>query len=192
MYACRSKENLRIAIQPYGKVDPAWKDSVRVALKREFNADVTVLPVQSLPANTFINIKSPRYRADKIIRHLREIKPDNIDYILALTDRDISTTKKDVSGNTLSPASKYDDWGVFGLGYRPGPSCIVSTFRIQNTSKTKFFGRLQKISIHEVGHNLGLQHCDTQQCVMRDAVESILTVDAVQPYFCDKCKRKIR
>ena len=66
---------------------------------------------------------------DQLIKILKETKPDSLDFIIGLIDKDISTTKKDSKGHPLEPISKYQDWGVFGLGYRPGVSCIVSTYR---------------------------------------------------------------
>jgi archaemetzincin len=95
-------------------------------------------------------------------------------------------------GNTLEPKTKYEDWGVFGLGYMPGQSCVVSIFRTQKTSRKNFILRMKKISLHEIGHNLGLDHCDSKRCAMRDAVESISTVDNVDAQLCDKCRGKIR
>lgn len=45
--------------------------------------------------------------------------PDSLDYIIGLTDKDISTTKK-ANGKMLEPASKYKDLGIMGLGFCPG------------------------------------------------------------------------
>ena len=55
------------------------------------------------------------------------------------------------------PKSKYEDWGIFGLGYRPGNAAMVSTFRLRKPGLT--IERLQKVVTHEIGHNLGLKHC---------------------------------
>lgn len=190
--ACTPNDKDVIGIQPFGAVDKNLLDSVSRALSVEYDAEVVILPAQALPAHAFVNIKSPRYRADKLIRYLLDVKPDSLDYILAITNSDISTTKKDRLGNTLEPKSKYEDWGVFGLGYMPGSSCIVSTFRTQKTTPKNFGLRMKKISVHEIGHNMGLPHCDSGNCVMRDAVESIKTVDQVGVRLCDMCKQKIR
>ena len=80
---------------------------------------------------------------------------------------------------------------MFGLGYRPGPSCIVSTYRLKNTDQRKFIERLKKVAIHELGHNLGLDHCESELCVMRDAVETIKTIDRVDSRLCEQCRKRI-
>lgn len=105
---------------------------------------------------------------------------------------DISTTKKDESGNVLKPESRYSDWGVFGLGYRPGCSSIVSTFRLGTSNRKLLLERIKKVCNHELGHNFGLPHCTSSEtCVLRDAAETIKTVDNVDDTLCNICKAKI-
>jgi archaemetzincin len=186
---CSSNDRIAIGIQPWGGVEKNLIDSVSRALSTAYGAEVVVLPVEAIPVHAFVNIKSPRYRADKLIDYLRHVKPDSLDHILAITNADISTTKKDWLGNTLEPKSKYEDWGVFGLGYMPGASCIVSTFRTHGTTAKNFTLRMKKISLHEIGHNMGLDHCISDRCVMRDAAESISTVDNVDVRLCEEPPR---
>jgi archaemetzincin len=182
---------INIGIQPYKGFDYQFLDSVALALQKTYSASIIILPERSLPKNAFVTIKTPRYRADSILIDLKNNMPKGIDYILGLTNSDISTTKYDKDRNILAPESKYRDWGVFGLGYQPGPSCVVSTYRLKNPDRNIFISRLEKVCIHEIGHNLGLKHCKSSYCVMRDAVEKIQTVDSVGFDLCDNCKRKI-
>ena len=54
-----------------------------------------------------------RYRADSLIRYLGRFgSADTI--LIGLTNKDISTTKGQIR-----------DWGIMGLGYCPGTSCVV-------------------------------------------------------------------
>ena len=46
---------------------------------------------------------------------------------------------------------------------------------------TLFAERFSKVVIHELGHALGLSHCETPGCVMRDAEGKISTVDRSAP-----------
>lgn len=180
-----------IAIQPLGDVPSEVIDSVSSALSKAYLTDVYVLDKKELPKSTFVNIKSPRYRADSLLRILNKWNPDTIGYIIGITAKDISTTKKDRWGNVKEPETKYRDWGIFGLGQRPGSACIVSTFRLKHSNRNTFFDRLQKVSIHEIGHNKGLHHCPEKGCVMQDAVETIKTVDEVEKELCSQCQRRI-
>lgn len=189
IHSC-SKKQLHIGIQPFDGFDPKLIDTIKVSLERTYHAKVVILPQMEIPKKSYVNIKTPRFRADSLIKELKLYKPDTIDYVLGLINSDISTTKRDKNGEIMVPLSRYLDWGVFGLGYQPGPSCIVSTFRIKTEDKKVYFIRLKKISIHEIGHNLGLQHCSSNMCVMQDAVETIKTVDNVKMELCEKCKHK--
>lgn len=179
-----------IAIQPIGKVEGYKITSAQNALQEAYGANVIVLKSFPPPAETFVNIKTPRYRADKLIAWLKENKPDTVDYIIGITEYDISTTKRDALGRIKEPKSRYEDFGIFGLGYCPGKSCIVSTYRLgSNTEKLK--SRLAKICVHEIGHNLGLPHCPNKKCVMTDAVEKLSTVDGADKELCGECRKRI-
>lgn len=164
-------------------------DSVKSVLERYYGFSVVVLENTTIPESTFINVRSPRYRADKVLKYLNDIKPDTCDFIMGLTTKDISTTKWESNGKVKQPASRYLDWGIFGLGYRPGDASIISTFRLGNNPDVAL-DRLQKICMHELGHNLGLSHCETYMCVMSDAAESIKTIDNEAKSLCSKCQSK--
>ena len=190
LLSCSSKPNY-IGIQPYGKVDGKIIDSITGILKRTYNLKIVTLEGRKLPKNAFVNIKSPRYRADSLLIDLVQNRPDSIDYLLGITSKDISTTKRDSNGNIKQPESKYLDWGIFGLGYKPGVSCVISTYRLNNGKSDLLISRVQKIAVHEIGHNMGLDHCETEKCVMQDAVETITTVDAEGFELCEKCYKKL-
>lgn len=180
-----------IGIQPLGKFDESLIDSLSKTITKVYGFQCTVFPVKPMPKEAFINTKVPRYRADWLIHYLNETIPDSVYYLIGLTEFDISTTKKDGFGRTKKPISNYTDWGVFGLGYCPGPTCIVSTKRLKTDNRLIFLERFRKICIHELGHNLGLEHCTTEKCVMQDAAETIKTIDNVNLEICEKCKLKI-
>jgi archaemetzincin len=183
-------DNNKIAIQPYEDVPAEIVDSISNALQLSYGTEIIILQKKSLPKHAFVQIKTPRYRADLLLDDLLLHKPDSVDYIIGVTQKDISTTKKDEWGKIKQPESKYYDWGIFGLGSRPGKSCVISIFRL-GTNPTTFYERLQKIAVHEIGHNKGLKHCDSPGCVMQDAVETIQTVDDANKMLCKKCEKKI-
>lgn len=187
-----SSDPIRVGIQPYDNFDSKLVDSVYKSLKESYDFDFVILPKRAIPKRAFVNIKSPRYRADSLLLDLRRNINDSLDYILGLTNRDISTTKRNRDGEIKEPKFKYSDWGIFGLGYRPGPTCVVSIYRLKNNNSSLFMSRLKKVCTHELGHNLGLKHCPNYKCVMMDAAETIKTIDLVNFELCNDCLEEIK
>lgn len=181
-----------VAIQPLLPYSSTSLDSIAAGIERYYGFETQVLDPIAIPKAFFVNVKSPRYRADSLLNYLQSLKPENADFILGFTASDISTTKRDASGNVLQPASRYEDWGVFGYGQRPGCACVLSSFRVPSEAG-RHVERLQKIAIHELGHNLGLDHCTADaKCVMRDAAEKLSTIDHIECALCTSCQTKIK
>lgn len=192
-WSCSQKTSseTKVGILPYADFPEAKTDTVAKIVHEFYGVETIILPNRKHDVSTFTNLKSPRYRADKIIKLQKEELPDSLDYIIGLTEKDISTSKKE-NGKVKEPAYKYEDWGIMGLAYCPGKSCVVSTFRIQHKNKAVHFSRLKKVTVHEFGHNLGLPHCPDKKCVMTDAVESIATIDHAQLSLCQSCQNKLK
>lgn len=185
------QKKVTVGIAQLGEIPITVCDTVKKAIQYIYGFNVVILKKEEIPKQFFVNIKLPRYRADSLIRYLKRKANDSVRFVTGITGYDISTTKYDEDGNILTPASKYADWGVFGLGYMPGPSCIVSTYRLKTADKKLFYNRIKKVVVHELGHNLGLDHCSDKHCVMTDAVEKISTVDNEAMELCGKCRNKI-
>ena len=192
-FSCQPNETqkLTVGIQPYGIFPEDKTDTIAKTIADFYQIKTIILPTKELYKEAFTEVKSPRYRADKMINLQKKNKADSLDFVLGLTSKDISVTKKDKSGKIKVPTYKYADWGIMGLAYCPGNSCIVSTFRIQHSNPKIHFSRLKKVTVHEFGHNLGLPHCPDKSCVMTDAVESVKTIDNAKLALCGMCKAQL-
>jgi len=104
-----------VAIQPYNVMESDKTDNIKKAIVEYYGVSVIILPQRKLYKEAFINIKSPRYRADSIIKFQEHSLPDGADYILGLTEIDISTTKHNSDGSVKSPQWRYNDFGIMGL-----------------------------------------------------------------------------
>lgn len=162
-------EPIIINIQPFVGIPQDNVSFVYYEL-RKFYPNIKINKSISLPETAFYR-QGNRYRADSLINFLRTITPKG-HVTIGLTNKDISHTK-----------GKIQDYGIMGLGYQPGSSCVVSTFRL---SKTNLLVQYFKLSIHELGHTQGLPHCPVKSCFMRDAEGKNHTNEETD--FCTYCK----
>lgn len=192
-FGCNQTEKVKlVAVQPYTGFKVADAEMVSKIIAHIFHVRTVTLSEKEMYKNAFVQIKSPRYRADSIIRfQSKEKELMTYDYVIGLTSADISTTKKDSNGHVRKPSQKYLDWGVMGLAFCPGNSCVVSDFRLKDKESEVSLERLRKVAAHEFGHNLGLPHCLDKSCFMTDAVESINTIDHAKLSLCKSCKKKL-
>ena len=165
-----------IYIIPLGHVNPKSVAIAKKSLEEFYHYECKVLKENKL-SKDLLSKSGARYDARKILKKYSSTKN-----ILILTEKDIITKHRGV-----------DEWGVLGLGLRPGKVCVVSTFRMKkNGNQNKFEHRLTKVSIHEVGHNLGLSHCKNHsKCLMNDANGTVKKIDSEKVWMCNKCSKQI-
>lgn len=157
-----------IQVQPFSGIREEETALVVAELKKVYPF-VQLLPVADLPASAYLPAYN-RYRADSIIEYLdRNTKSNAV--TIGLTHRDISTIKN---------GSK--DWGIMGLGFRPGKACVASTFRLSKKNRAR---QLFKVAVHELGHTEGLPHCPEKYCFMRDARGRNPIEE--EKHFCETC-----
>jgi len=160
---------ITILIQPFKDISSENVKKTTDGIRKVY-PNVKILKTIDLPENAYYKDRN-RYRADSIIKFLNSRTSEG--YVtIGLTSKDISVTK-----------GKIKDYGIMGLGYRPGKACVASEFRLnKNNTDEQFF----KIAIHELGHTQGLKHCPEKTCFMRDAEGGNPTDE--EKDFCNKCK----
>ena len=82
---------------------------------------------------------------------------------------------------------------VFGEAQLNGRAAVVSTARLGEPGLPDprvSMERLAKESVHEVGHCLGLVHCDVPGCVMGRS-SNARDVDRKRGEFCARCRARI-
>ena len=85
---------------------------------------------------------------------------------------------------------------VFGEAHPAQHSCIISLARLGYSyqgapvPRNVFLERALKEAIHEIGHVLGLGHCNHRTCVMFFS-NSIRDTDTKLRTFCPSCLRRL-
>lgn len=162
-------ESTTFIIQPFNGIDTNDVNYVAMEL-RKIIPSTQINALKPIPTAAYYPPRG-RYRADSIIRILSAASKAN-EVILGLTMFDISTSKGEIK-----------DWGVMGLGYCPGKSCVASSFRLSAQKRQQQFF---KVAIHELGHTQDLAHCANKTCLMRDAEGSNYLNE--ETGFCENCK----
>ncbi|MBW2276223.1 MAG: hypothetical protein JRF63_01955 [Deltaproteobacteria bacterium] len=176
-----------LALVPLGEVKGETVEVVKKSIETAYGWRVDVMEPRALPEKAYYKPRK-RYRAEKLLDWLIEEQPRDADKIMGLTEVDISTTK-----------GKHDDWGICGLALLDGPASVVSTFRIKRKlgkvkgqeRQEKYLARLTDLSAHEFGHNLGLEHCPTEGCIMEDAKGTVLTFNKSTGELCAECRHQL-
>lgn len=159
-----------IVLQPLADFPEEIYQSVASRIREIYAGAVVVKAPVSFPQSA-LNYTKTRYRADSLIRFLGHLAGPS-ERIIGLTREDISCTK-----------GTHADWGIMGLGYCPGKSCIASSYRLKGRH---LMDKLFKVALHELGHTEGLPHCPVRVCLMRDAEGKDHLDD--EKAFCKKCK----
>lgn len=111
-----------------------------------------------------------QYRAEPLLALVRE---HGAPYVLGLTHRDLFAQDLNF---------------VFGFASE-ARACVVSTARLlAGADESLFRARLIKEAVHELGHTLGLGHCDNPRCVMHFS-NSLPDTDRKLDAYCDRCLR---
>lgn len=169
---------LRIALFPLGELDPALLSLLKEDLPGIFAAEVEVYPPMPLGRKHFVKDRG-QYIADGILEEFSTIIPVAGTVLLGITEADL-----------FSQGLNF----VFGIANRG--RALVSSFRL----RPEFFGQDQNArilrkrvlteAVHELGHALGLPHCEYPGCVMYFS-NWIGDTDRKGPGFCFRCARTL-
>lgn len=145
-------------------------------LARCYHRPVRTLPALALPPAAHL-VERGQWDADALLARLDQLDLDRGERLVALCDAD-GTTR--------------DRTFVLGLAGQGGRSAVVFLPRLRAAvDADRYARRLTVTARHEVGHLLGLVHCDGPGCAMRFSSSAVDT-DAKGPELCERCRRQVR
>jgi archaemetzincin len=160
-----------------GPVDPDILRSLRSALSKFLLLPVRVLRPKSLPMQTY-HVTRHQYNAIQLLEYL-------LDDVETEAIRVLGVTAKDLCIPILT--------FVFGHAQLKGKAAVISLFRPRGDDvgilppRQVFLGRLIKLSLHELGHTFGLEHCNEAGCLMGFST-NLTVLDQKKTVFCDYCQ----
>jgi len=169
-----------IALQPFDNYDASILTDLAFDIRDLYNRPTIILKPIAIPYH-FYDTVLRQYSADSLIMFLSALRNDTIAEVIGFTRDPIFTMKQNGS-------IPYHDENIFGLGHQPGNVCVVSDSKFCSTYRSLCYRRLRKVTIHEIGHNLGLSHCPDEKCIMSEKNGNTITLDKNGDDYCQKCR----
>lgn len=166
-----------IGLVALGPVDPEILRRLSTAIAKFFLLPVRILPPQPLLPETYHPTRQ-QYHAGQLLEFLLDHVETGAFRILGVT-----------AGDLYIPIFTF----VFGEGQLNGRAALISLFRPRGDadgttpSRKVFLARLIKLSLHELGHTLGLGHCREKGCLMEFAA-NLERLDQTRIALCSYCR----
>jgi archaemetzincin len=170
---------MKIDLVPLGNIDPGALRQLKEGLENVFGCCVRIDRSISLPDETFDRARS-QYFSNSLLELLRR-HPHESEHVLGVTEADIYTHGLNF---------------LFGQADGANRVALISLSRLKDEDSAGPGGekllheRMLKEAVHELGHTLGLDHCEDVKCVMHFS-NSLADTDVKGVYFCSRCRPKL-
>lgn len=138
-----------IYIQPIGNVKKSDLNTVKSAVEEFYKVKCNITPTMEIKHHLYVD-GTTDINAIKVINQIKSNK------------HTIIITNKNIIKNNV-----FKTYPVYGSAEKNGNVAIVSTYIMkQNFNGSNYINQLKKTSLHEIGHTLGMTHCNENRCIM--------------------------
>ncbi len=168
-----------VSIVPLGQVRQDVIDAIAGGIYEHLQLEVIFEEKRALPPTFFDPVRG-QFRAEDLVRYLRDEIPTSSPLRLGITEADLYAMDMNY---------------VFGISILKQGTSLVSYHRLDNAfyglprNDRLLYERAMKESLHELGHAIGLEHCENP-CIMHFS-NSVMEVDAKPLRFCPECSRRL-
>jgi archaemetzincin len=177
-----------IALQPLDDYNPKQIDFIRKEIESFYNVKVIVLQSVNLPESFRLESEAKIYSADSILDMLSAKLDNQIIEVVALTHKSIYVLKNKTNNSILGKGVQ----PVFGLADFTGNCAVITDVLFNSIDTIVFQHRLRTTVIHEIGHNIGLDHCASERCIMSEQNGKLSALDKSERDYCNQCRKKLK
>lgn len=127
--------------------------------------------------------KGNSINTDSALTFLKNLNTYQTEYVVGVTQKNLIR---------CFPSGKKKK--LLGYSELNGYVSVISTYNVSKwrNAKMNFFLRMKKILMHELGHNLGLEHCKSNNvCIMHEQAGSVKNLDREDIIYCNDCRIKL-
>ena len=169
-----------ITLISFGFFEKNLPEEVGEAVKQEFRCSLTIREGH-IDLSEFYDPGRRQYNGNSLLKHVDAIATPESGKTIGLFGVDL-----------YIPILTY----IFGQAFLGGRTAIASFHRLNNESygmkkdDKLLLERFKKEVIHELGHTVGLIHCNTPTCVMRSSTY-VEDIDQKDHMLCPSCRKAV-
>lgn len=162
-------------IVPFQDADPKAIYYLLSRLSLRFRDIVIEMPVD-MPEEAYSEHRG-QWNGEVLLDHLKRVKESKgMPWVLGITSSDL-----------YAPGLNF----IFGIASLGGKAALISTHRLkEGAGEKEYLSRILKEALHELGHNMGLGHCDNPLCVMHFS-NTLAETDRKRDEYCYICRRSL-
>ncbi len=165
-----------LVLIPIGAMTRNVADFLSLSLPEILNVPCRIME-EAVALEPFYNSDRKQYHSTEILRQLLPFAKGKKHHIIGVMDEDL-----------YIPILTF----VFGEAQLGGRCALMSGHRLHQEfyglpeDESLYLHRCEKEAVHELGHTLGLKHCQNFECVMRYS-NSVADIDIKRNVFCPGC-----